>query len=285
MAAVLLAFGTCVPATASVAPARHFGLAHKYVALGDSYTASPNTGMPVGKPVGCLRSQNNYPRLVAAALRVDEFVDASCGGASTVDLFSPQQVLAGSNAPQLDALTPDTTLVSLGIGGNDLGLVGWLQRCTNLDLTHSSCVDAYSPGDPDVLVQRIDRIGLRVNTALTEIHRRAPAARVLLVGYPVVAPVSGIGCFPQLPIDDADVAYLRDIQQRLNEVLRWDAHLQNVDYIDTYVGSIGHDPCQMDGVKWVEGLLPDVPAASWHPNELGQAATADDLLAALGIYS
>jgi lysophospholipase L1-like esterase len=190
-------------------------------------------------------------------------------------------VIGGVNPPQLDALTPNTTLVTLGIGGNDLGLFGWIQRCVTLDLTQSSCVDQWSPGDADVMVQRIDKIAIKVDDALKEIRRRAPHALVLVVGYPVVAPSEGIGCIPQLPIDNSDVSYLRDLQQRLNMALSWDADLENDTYVDTYTGSIGHGPCQPDGVKWVEGVLPDVPAAALHPNATGQIAMAADVLTAL----
>jgi lysophospholipase L1-like esterase len=254
----------------------------KYVALGDSYTSSPMTGMPIGEPVGCSRTQNNYPRQVAAALRVTDFKDVSCGSATTRDLFTAQNVLGGSNAAQLAAVDASTTLVTLGIGGNDLGLMGWFQRCA--DLSGPNCIDQWAPGEPDVLVQRISKIAVSVDRALVVIHERAPHARVLVVGYPVVAPDAGIGCLPQLPIDDSDVAYLRDLQQRLNEMLAWAAAINNATYVDTYSPSIGHDPCQIDGVKWIEGMIPDNPAAALHPNIMGQVAMADEVLAALGVH-
>jgi hypothetical protein len=148
------------------------------------------------------------------------------------------------------------------------------------DRTQSTCVDQYSPGDADVMVQRIDKIAIEVDDALREIHKRAPHALVLVVGYPVVAPAAGIGCIPQLPIEKSDVAYLRDIQQRLNIALSYDADLENDVYVDTYTSSIGHGPCEPDGVKWIEGIVPDVPAAALHPNATGQIAMAASVLGA-----
>lgn len=283
-AAALLLASVCLPgsATATSTSATTDPLAQKYVALGDSFTSSPLTGLPVGLPIGCNRTQNNYPRLVAAALNVGVFVDRSCGGATTKNLVEAQHVLGGENLPQLEAVTPDTTLVSIGIGGNDLGLAGLVQRCVSVEALKASCVDQWSPGDTDVLVQRIDRVAARVDEALTEIRHKAPRARVLVIGYPVVAPAAGIGCFPQLPIDDSDVAYLRDLQQRLNAMLAWDAQAHSADYVDTYTASMGHDPCEIDGVKWMEGVVPDEPAAALHPNALGQEAMADEVLATLG---
>lgn len=280
VATVLTAFALAW-ASAGAAHAVPPPLPQKYVALGDSFTASPMTGMPVGEPVGCSRTQNNYPRQVAGALRVDDFTDVSCGMATTRDLFAAQNVLGGANAPQLDAVDGTTTLVSLGIGGNDLGLMGWMQRCA--ELAAPNCTERMAPGDPDVLVQRLAKIAASVDRALQAIHRRAPQARVLLVGYPVVAPVAGAGCLPQLPIDDSDLAYLRDMQQQLNAMLAWAASAGGATYVDTYTPSIGHDPCQVDDVKWIEGMIPDEPAAALHPNLAGQKAIARAVLAALSI--
>jgi hypothetical protein len=53
-------------------------------------------------------------------------------------------------------------------------------------------------------------------------------------------------------------------------------------FVNTYRATIGHDVCQRPGVRWVEGLLPASPAYPFHPNRLGQHATARQVLAALG---
>jgi hypothetical protein len=278
-----------VSLTASVAPATAFGDAPrpartKYVALGDSFAASPLTGLPASKPLGCGRTQNSYPRQVAAALGVDEFVDASCGGATTDDFWTRQVVVGGTNIPQLDAVTPDTTLVTIGIGGNDAGLIGWVGWCARLNLAESPCVDQYMPGDIDPLSRRIARVAPRINRILEAINLKAPNVRILVVGYPTVIPAKGAGCFPQLPISQADVEYLRGIQAYLNSTLEFIAKYRGETFVDTYTTSSDHDVCQMLGVKWIEGLVPDSPAASLHPNAMGQHAMAADVLAALGIY-
>src|SRR4051794_41286504 len=62
--------------------------------------------------------------MLATMLRVHQFTDVSCGGADTTNMTQPQSTAFGTAAPQFDALTPDTDLVTLGIGGNDLGGVG-----------------------------------------------------------------------------------------------------------------------------------------------------------------
>ena len=107
--------------SASSSAARASDLAYPtYVALGDSYTAAP--GVPqTEQETGCLRSNGNYASLVANQLKSD-FVDVSCSGASTVSLVGAQHTADHVYPPQFAALSADTSLVTLGIGGNDLKL-------------------------------------------------------------------------------------------------------------------------------------------------------------------
>ena len=76
-----------------------------YVSLGDSYTAAPFVPL-TDVASGCYRSSNNYPRLLAAALHVDELDDRSCSGAQTQDLPQSQRTSFGATVPpQFAALT------------------------------------------------------------------------------------------------------------------------------------------------------------------------------------
>jgi hypothetical protein len=49
-------------------------------------------------------------------------------------------------------------------------------------------------------------------------------------------------------------------------------------YVDVYGPSVGHDACQLPGIRWIEPLVPLSPAAPVHPNALGMQATAAVLL-------
>lgn len=137
------------------------------------------------------------------------------------------------------------------------------------------------PGELDPLARRIARLAPDVDRVLTAIHDRAPHARVVVVGYPAVVPARNDGCYPQFPIGAPDVAYLRDTEIRLNRVLRTVAEWRGATFADTYDTSIGHGPCQITAIKWIEGLLPETPAASLHPNARGRDAIAADVLAAI----
>ena len=100
----------------------------RYVALGDSYSAGPL--IPTTDLAGgCARSDHNYPTLVADSVNARTFVDVTCSGADTRDLTGVQRPFGDSRVPpQLRSVTPDTTLVTLGIGGNDFDLFSTLVR-------------------------------------------------------------------------------------------------------------------------------------------------------------
>ena len=90
-----------------------------YVAMGDSFTAAPFVPL-TDIARGCLRSSNNYPHLVAAALHIDDLQDRSCSGAQTADLPGSQRTARGLNVPpQFLALDEETDLVTVGIGANN----------------------------------------------------------------------------------------------------------------------------------------------------------------------
>lgn len=117
--------------------------AQRYVALGSSYASGP--GIEPMEDRGCMRSAGNYPHRLAAGLGL-ELVDATCAGATTADVLlgRQQQVPGGGTvaAPQVDSVTPDTTLVTVSIGGNDLGLIG--------GMLGRSCGPLLAPNDPAV---------------------------------------------------------------------------------------------------------------------------------------
>jgi len=245
----------------------------RYVALGDSYTAGPLIPNQSLSPLGCLRSDHNYPHLVQPGLTTATFTDISCSGATTDDMFAAQSTEIGTNPPQLDALTADTRVVTLGIGGNDIGFSDIVLNCARLN-PFDPCKDDYVHGSTDDISNRIAATAPRVDAVIAAIHTRSPGARVHVVGYPVILPASGFGCWPSVPILPTDVSYLRAKEIELNGMLAARAAADGAFYVDTYTSSVGHDVCRGTGTRWVEGLIPTSPAAPVHPNALGMQNTA-----------
>ncbi|WP_187776368.1 SGNH/GDSL hydrolase family protein [Antrihabitans cavernicola] len=278
-------FGT----QASAAPAYS-----EYVALGDSWSADVSVLNATTRftPIACAQSNANYPKQVAAALGVAVFRDATCGGATTADMTSPQQIsqvgglLAGVNPAQFDRLTPTTDLVTVGIGGNDVGLADAIMGCTSNVDVGTPCKDRFFKGGVDTISVKTRETEAKIVDVIAGIRARSPKAKIELVGYLDGVPTQR-GCFATIPITDGDITWIGQKLVELDGVMRSAAATAGANYVDTYSTSIGHDACQAPGVRWVEGLVPfssdpPGPAVPFHPNQLGADHQARAVLTALG---
>lgn len=255
---------------ASSAPRTANGSAvRSYVALGDSYTSAPYVYL-TDVADGCLRSDHNYPSLVAKSLHVHEFADVSCAGATTADLTHRQSTIPDRHVsvpPQLRAVRPGTDLVTLGIGGNDFGISSLLL---------SSCPTAQADCLPASAGPRIrhdiEALRPRLVASLRLVRRRAPQATVLLVGYPKIAPDHG-SC-PELPtLTPTALGMLNRLNRSLNHATAAAAHEAGAGFVDVYRASVGHDICAK--VPWVNGIHTDTSrAAAMHPFGVEQRAVA-----------
>lgn len=253
------------------------------VALGDSYTAGDLFPLDLAaKPLGCTRSTDAYPVLVARALKAP-LVDAACGGAGVQYMTVAQQTSLGTNPPQLNSLASDDAVVMLTLSGDDIGFWSTLDTCMSLsfsDLFGSPCERHFTSGGTDQLAAEVSSETARMSAVLAGIRARAPQARILVVGYPDLFPQRG-GCWPAVPITNGDIAYLRSIELLLNAMLAADAKAAGDTFVDTYTPTIGHDVCQSASVKDVEGVIPTSLTYPFHPNARGQAVMAAAVLAAL----
>lgn len=270
---------TCCTAAVAVAAAVQFAVSPssasaplRYVAMGDSYSAASGVFPldPTASPA-CARSTRNYPHVIATKIGA-QLTDVTCGGADTGDYFEPQYQ---GVPPQLDALSTQTQLVTMTIGGNDSGVfINTLTSCGQAGLSTlgkgSPCKDTYGSSFEDTIRNTTYPSLVK---ALKAVRTEAPNARVTILGYPWILPKTG-GCFPQLPVAVGDVPYLRGIQATLNDAVRRAAAATGVKYIDLSKVSEGHDACQRIGVRWVEPVAGTTNPVIVHPNALGEAQMA-----------
>ena len=291
--AVMLAACSSVPDSATVPIGTSAGAEPhgSYVALGDSYTAGPDIPYPTGPTAGCGQSSSSYPYLVARSLGL-QLTDMSCSSATITSLTAPQPTGDGTNPAQLSALSTATRLITLGVGGNDVGWSGIITRCTELDLIPAlipgsttadltPCRDYYASGGVDLIQQRIQAVAGQLAEALTQIRQRAPHARVYVVGYPGLFPAAGSACARTLGITAGDISFLNTEERGLNAILRQDARDGDDGYIDAYTPSVGHDACSPEASRWIEPLIPAAPAAPLHPNAVGEQGMADAIVQAI----
>jgi lysophospholipase L1-like esterase len=276
LAVALLAALALAAPVASAAPG--------YVALGDSYAAGPLIPAQL-PPFGCLKSSSNYAHLAAPQMRLP-LRDPSCSGAKTDHMTTPQGVTPGPNPPQFNSLAADTTLVTVQIGGNDIGFSEIVRNCASTSGPQGHpCQDRYVTASGDEISQRIQAAAPKVAAVIQGIHSRSPQAKVYVVNYLPIFPEKPLapglpeGCYPQIPVATEDVPYLRAKQKELNQMLADQAAANGASLLDTYSLGLGHDACQPPALRWVEPLVPVNAAAPFHPNVLGMRAEAAQLVA------
>lgn len=259
-----------------------------YVALGDSFTSGPAIPTQLGPttspsaPSACQRSSENYPTLTAQVLGLT-LTDVSCGGATTADLTGSQGT---GIPPQLDALRRSTSLVTVGIGGNDLGFSTIATSCaayTPWGPTQVgwSCRAHYTSGGTDQLAAAAQQVGAKVASVLRDVRERAPHARVLVIGYPDIVPQTGSGCWPSLPFTADDLSYLRGVETNLNQILESEARAAGDGYVDMATPSALHDACSPVAFRWVEPVLHPEGSFPLHPGATGMAGMAGVLVGAV----
>lgn len=247
----------------------------RYVALGDSFAAAP--GVPEqAAPLRCHKSTNNYPAVLARRLRAATFRDVTCSGATTDDIYSrSQQTAQGPVDRQLDAVAPDTELITITVGANDVGLAGDAESCEATGANPSPCTGKFVVGD-------VDRISGLINAQIPvwaamidAVRTQAPRARIILVGYGLLMRAGG--CYPEQPILPHDANYLQAKIDELGDRQRRLAAEKRIEYFDTRQLSAGHDMCAVPAERYVEGYVTRNRAVPLHPTALG-AMTVGNVL-------
>ena len=253
-----------------------------YVSLGDSWVSGPLIGDQVGDPIDCGRSDQNFPSLIARQLDVAAFTDVSCGGGDITDLFEPGTAnLGGRTRPQLDALRPDTSLVTVGVGGNDADISGLAIKCINLlpiPLGRAPfgqpCVERFVKGGVDEISDKIAATRPELERALDAIRERSPHASIYVLGYGAALPDTGDGCWPRVPLLPPDIAYVRAKMLEVNTMIRQVAAERGDHFVDLWAMTRGHDLCQPYGQAWLDALAIDPAGIPGHPNILYHQSVA-----------
>ncbi|MFF9564602.1 SGNH/GDSL hydrolase family protein [Leifsonia sp. NPDC014704] len=254
-----------------------------YVALGDSYVAGQALDHLTGAYPECLQSAANYPRTAAwrAGLLAN---DQSCSGATIPDLFAAK----GAIPAQTDALSASTQVVTLSIGGNDLGFSAILRSCLAASADgplwsgEKSCREKYTVGGVDTLsAKAAGVVAPAVGEAVTRIRAKAPNARVVVVGYPTLMPDAAHtpagGCFspltsskPALPFATTDLDYFHGVQSTLDIRTQAAVRAAGAEYVSLLADTAEHSVCSatpyIDGIT-LSGFV--LSPTSMHPNLAG----------------
>lgn len=308
VATVALALvGSALVATPAPATSRSGARA---VALGDSFASgeglAPYRAGTDTATNRCHRSPRAYPELLDEGRRpaVRQIRSVACSGAVTGDVVA--DLRPGDDvAAQTAALTRRTKVVTLTIGGNDVGFSLVLGACTYTPVPELQGVVPGRPGCRDRLEPQVSAATARLAGAapsaagrlslaevLAEVHRRAPRATIYVTGYPRLFGLTGsdaLGCRvgevarAPLYVSGADVRWIRTKADALNAALRSGvaqarAHGVRAKFVDVADTFTSHNVCG-SSTPWVNGVVvagttPSTDPSSFHPNADGQRAYA-----------
>ncbi|WP_066582719.1 SGNH/GDSL hydrolase family protein [Cellulomonas timonensis] len=258
-----------------------------YVALGDSFAAGP--GIPVTVDVECARSDGNYPHLVAGELGL-ALIDVTCRGASIDDLIDIPESAGVHGAPlprQVDALLPDTSLVTVTAGGNDVGFFAALRSWSAVHAAERGQLPHGRGGLASPTPQPVDRarvedslrgIGPRLGDVLSAVRVHAPDARVVLVDYLTVLPPMGTEV-PEVPVTSAEQEFLWHVAHALGDATATAARDHGAMLGRGSAASREHHAGSPE--PWVEGFFPGLNVPPYHPDAAGHMAVARLVLDAL----
>lgn len=233
------------------------------VALGDSYSSGEGTSLHSGEEFfrgsdhngsseffgnACHRSPYAWPFKVdppniPGASTVGDLVNAddtrldfqmlACAGAETENLLPRDDTTDYAEAQQygertqLDRgfLDSNTTVVTLTIGGNDIGFGPIIETCIKslgaLASPPTECKNDPAPANEfsgtlgQMVDSRLEGLAAKVTAVLQEVRQRAPYARIVMMGYPSIFD-DGVNC---VFLSAHNRPWLDDVTSRLNAVL------------------------------------------------------------------
>lgn len=233
----------------------------------------------------------------------------ACSGARTYDMYQAVDVdTDDSDVPfddgyffdlsepvsYLDRLSTSTRLVTIGIGGNDMGFGKILVGCVLdglgdalIPFHDSSCQGEYADevaAAADSLLRDPDPLGRnKLEQVYSEIRRRAPYARVAVLGYPKFYVDGGRsdgydgGYCAGVRI--ADQCWINQEITNLNAAIADAAQGMGLQYIDVFDAPDGHELCGDSGEHFLNGV--ELSSEAYHPNRFGHSLLADTIATAL----
>ena len=246
---LLMVTAACTAAVTLMGTNASATAADHYVALGDSYSSGVGAGSYISASGSCDRSTNAYSQLWANSRHPASYVSVACSGATTQDVLNNQ----------ISALSSSTTLVSITIGGNDVGFSTVMATCVLAPT--STCESAVAGAD--ALVAGV--LPTELNTVLQTVRRDAPAARIVVLDYPELYDLSrSSGC---IGLSTADRTALNQGADQLDSAISAAAARNGDTFTDVRPAFAGHEIC--DSGSWLHSVTWPL-GESYHPSASGQ---------------
>lgn len=168
------------------------------------------------------------------------------------------------------------SVITLGIGGNDMGFSSKIEKCVS-PLSENECYSSYE--DRYELVTEIYNQYDKLVKTYQEVKRTAaPGTKVYVTGYPYLADTSGeVGCGKNVWLNANELKVANTVVAELNLTIERAAGFAGVKYVDVSGGLEGYRLCErLDHLTAVNGMtagddfaLGTIGRESFHPNQLG----------------
>lgn len=273
-----------------------------YLALGDSYSSGEGvfeyiSGTDTSNNL-CHQSAKSYPYLLSQ----DIFTSAgghsvACSGAIMEDVVSKDQRYKGQvqdgisrqNRNNITQILGDFTpgylaqyefakkyqprIMTVGIGGNDIGFVDVLEACIEPHARGNTCYSSYE--DRQELADTIDRSYSKWVDMYRQLQATAPDTAIYTIGYPHIAAPNG-NCGINVHLNESEVEFSQSLIDYLNAVIEKAATDSGVTYVDISHALDGHKLCEatgssvaMNGLTAGNDIDHILGNESYHPNALG----------------
>lgn len=223
----------------------------EYAAIGDSFAAG--TGARSYLDTSCYRSANSYPKLLDADANLRLVAFPACSGASTVEVISQQ----------VPAIPSTARVVTVTVGGNDVGFADVMQNC--FVLVTSSCPTFIANGST---IAASSGFATSIRNVVAAAKAKAPGAKVIVTGYPLLFHLNSSGVNAKYAwADEVNVETVK-----LNDVIETNAVAAGAVFVDAEGPFAGHGIGSSS--PWINDWNWLRPKDGFHPNATGYAAYA-----------
>src|SRR5690606_10146056 len=263
-----------------------------YLALGDSFASGEGaynyfeeTDTNENR---CHLSRDSYPYLIGQTLNLDSYNSVACSGAVMYNITNEPQYIDIPHPNNLGGLLPgfrkqlhyvkklEPDVITVGIGGNDIGFGEITRRCVDPREGAPSCYKTYESRKELLLLinEQFKKL-----TNIYETLREDNNTRVYALAYPKLAEENG-SCSFNVLLQHDEIELSNYLIEHLNKVIKAAADKAGVFYTDIPEAFSGHKLCQTPTHNVaVNGLtagreepinsIGPLGSESYHPNKFG----------------
>lgn len=172
---------------------------------------------------------------------------------------------------QIDALEPDTDLITLSVGGNDINFGPW-SRCITGELNGRGEADC-DPGLYDDTARALVDLPTRLDAIYAAIHDKAPDATIITTGYMPLLSLED-ECERTADLPGGTLNWAAGLTMSMNALVR-DAAARNGALFVTPSNAEFHSVCAPPDQRWTDLTGEETDSFPAHPTPAGQHAMAE----------